>query len=83
MKEQQDIGRANESVEALQGYLAETESQLQSEIQTLEGSGNVQTEPLETLSIKPKKTNISVQLLSFVWAPFWTDESGNATPAWE
>lgn len=83
MKEQQDIGRANESVEALQGYLAETEAQLQSEIQALEGSGNVQTEPLETLSIKPKKTNISVQLLAFVWAPFWTDESGNSTAAWE
>lgn len=83
MKEQQDIGRANESVEALQGYLAETEAQLQSEIQALEGSGTVQTEPLETLNIKPKKSNISIQLLAFVWAPFWTDESGNAIPAWE
>jgi len=83
MKEQQDIGRANESVEALQGYLAETEAQLQSEIQTLEAKVNGQNEPLETISIKPKKTNISVQLLAFVWAPFWSDESGKATPAWE
>jgi hypothetical protein len=83
MKEQQDIGRANESVEALQGYLAETEAQLQSEIQTLEGRVNGQNEPLETISIKPKKTNISVQLLAFVWAPYWNDESGKTTPAWE
>jgi hypothetical protein len=82
MKEQQDIGRASESVEALQGYLAEMETQLQGEIQALEGKANVQNEPLETIHIKPKKTNISVQLLAFAWAPFWNDASGNATPAW-
>jgi hypothetical protein len=83
MKEQQDIGRANESVEALQGYLAETESQLQSEIETMESRINGQNEPFETILIKPKKTNISVQVLAFVWAPYWNDGSGQATPAWE
>ena len=83
MKEHEDIGRANESVEALQGHLAEAESQLQSEIQTLEGKFDSQNEPLETINIKPKKTNISVQLLAFAWAPYWNDESGQATPAWQ
>ena len=83
MKEHEDIGRANESVEALQGHLAEAESQLQSEIQTLEGKFDSQNEPLETINIKPKKTNISVQLLAFAWAPYWKDESGQATPAWQ
>jgi len=83
MKEQQDIGRASESVEALQGYLSETETELQGEIQAIESKASVQNETLETISIKPKKTNISVQLLALAWAPFWQDESGNAAPAWE
>ena len=81
MKEQEDIGRANESVEALQGYLSEAEAQLQSEIQVLDNK-SAQNEPLETINIKPKKTNISVQLIALAWAPYWNDASGTPTPAW-
>jgi len=40
------------------------------------------TENLETITIKPKKTNISVQLVALVWTPYWCDEQGTATPAW-
>ena len=64
------------------GFLAETEAQLQSDIQELEGKSDP-NEAFETINVKPKKTNISVQLLAFVWAPYWNDESGKATPAWE
>jgi hypothetical protein len=81
-KEQEDNKRANESVKAPQGHLSETEAQLQSEIQTSEGKTN-QNELLETINIKPKKTNVSVQLLALVWAPYWTDEAGKAAPARE
>lgn len=83
MKEQQDIGRASESVEALQGQLADLEAELKSETQTLETGSDAQGEQLETISVKPKKTNISVQLVALAWAPFWRDQSGTATPAWE
>lgn len=40
------------------------------------------TEVLETISIKPTKTDILVQLGSLAWAPYWKDETGNLTPAW-
>ncbi|HWN98209.1 MAG TPA: ATP-binding protein [Blastocatellia bacterium] len=83
IKEQQDVGRAAESVDVLQGQLADLEAELQSETQTLEAKIDAQTEPLETLSIKPKKTNISVELVALAWAPFWRDETGEATSAWE
>ena len=83
MKEQQDIGRAQESVEALQAQLADLESQLQSETQLLEAKLDAQNEQLEKISIKPKKSNISVQLVTLAWAPFWQDESGEETSAWE
>jgi hypothetical protein len=82
IKEQEDVGRANESVEALQGYLNDAEAQLQSEIQALD-TKSAQNEPLETINIKPKKTSISVQLLALAWAPYWNDASGKSTPAWE
>ena len=83
MKEQQDIGRAQESVDALQGQLGELESELQAETQALEAKVDAQGEQLETITIKPKKSNISVTLVTLAWAPFWRDESGAATPAWE
>ncbi|HSQ19833.1 MAG TPA: ATP-binding protein, partial [Blastocatellia bacterium] len=83
MKEQQDIGRASESVEALQGQLADLEAELKSETQTLETGSDAQGEQLETLSVKPKKTNISVQLVALAWAPFWCSQSGTVAPAWE
>ena len=82
MKEQQDIGRANETVEALQAQLVEIETELQSETQAMEAKIDAQNEQLETVSIKPKKTNISVQIVTLAWAPFWRDDSGEARPAW-
>jgi hypothetical protein len=83
MKEQKDIARAQESVEALQGDLAALEAQLQSETEALEAKLDAQNEQLETIAIKPKKTNISVQLLGLAWAPFWRDDSGEVQGAWE
>src|SRR6185436_16637407 len=83
MKEQQDIGRAGETVEALQEQLNALEAELQTETQALEAKIDAQNETLETISIKPKKTNISVQLVALAWAPYWRDESGDATSAWE
>ena len=83
MKEQQDIGRAQDSVEALQAQLADLEAELQNETQLLEAKIDAQNEQLEKISIKPKKSNISVQLVSLAWAPFWQNESGEATSAWE
>lgn len=82
MKENQDIGRAQESVELLQGQLAELDAELQSETQALEAKVDAQSEQLDTIGIKPKKANISVQLVTLAWAPFWQDESGAATSAW-
>ena len=82
-KEQQDIGRAQETVQAFQTQLAGIESDLQSETQALEGKIDAQNEQLETFSIKPKKTNISIQLVALAWAPYWRDDSGGTTPAWE
>src|SRR5262245_1922054 len=83
MKESQDIARAGETVEAMQQQLADLEGQLQAETSALEVSTDPAAEKLELITLKPKKTNISIGLLTLVWAPFWQAPGGTRTPAWE
>lgn len=83
MKESQDIARAEETVEALQQQLAGLESQLQAEIAALEVSTDPLSEKLETFTLRPKKTNISVGVLSLAWTPFWQEANGSLSSAWE
>ena len=82
MKEGQDIGRAEDTVEALQQRLADLDAEFKQVTAELEARTDPLTEPLETISIKPKKTNIAVQLVALVWAPHWVDEQGVATAGW-
>ena len=77
-----DVSRANDTVESLQQQLADLQAQFESESAALAEKVDPLTETLETISIKPKKTDIVVQLVSLVWAPHWQDEQGNITPGW-
>ena len=83
MKESQDIGRAEDNVEALQQKLADLNAEFEAQVAELQSSVDPLKEELETITIKPKKTNISVQLCALVWAPYWRDAQGTLTPAWE
>jgi len=83
MKEFQDIARAGETVEAMQQQLADLEAQLQTETLALEVSTDPAAEKLESITLKPKKTNISIALLTLAWAPYWRESGGAQTPAWE
>jgi uncharacterized protein DUF87 len=82
MKEGKDVDRAEENVDALQQQLAALEAELQEEIQSLTAQWDVETIPLETLNVRPKKSNISTKLVSLAWVPYWTDTSDHQTPAW-
>ncbi|MCJ7708604.1 MAG: hypothetical protein MUO38_13430, partial [Anaerolineales bacterium] len=82
MKEQQDVGRAEETVGAIQLQLADLEAEFKSEMDLLEAKIDPQTETLEPISIRPKKTGIAVQLLALAWAPYWQAKEGGPTPAY-
>jgi hypothetical protein len=82
LKERQDIGRAEETVEAIRQQLAELEVEFKAEMTALEAKTDPLTERLETVVVKPKKTNISVRLVALVWVPQWQDPQGKTTPAW-
>lgn len=81
LKEKEDIDRAQETVEAMQQQLADLESRFKEETAALEARIDPQTEVLETLRVKPKKTNIRVQLLALAWTPYWRTQGGEEAPA--
>ena len=37
----------------------------------------------EKVSVKPKKTGITVRALVLAWEPYWVGSDGNAARAWE
>ncbi|HUS09496.1 MAG TPA: hypothetical protein VMZ30_03440 [Pyrinomonadaceae bacterium] len=82
IKESQDVGRAEETVAALDAQLAELDAQFREETTAIEAS-DPQTETLETTLVKPTKANITINLLSLAWAPYWHDPQGQTTPAWQ
>ena len=81
-KETQDVGRATETVETLKQQLQDLEAQFAAETKELESAINPMTEALETVSVKPKKTNISVRLVALAWTPHWQDSTGGLTQAY-
>jgi hypothetical protein len=83
MKEAEDVDRAEDNVAALDQKLADLDAEFKAETANLERSFDPQTEQLETVSLKPTKANISIDLLTLVWAPYQHDSSGQAKPAWE
>ncbi len=78
-----DIERAQESVEAVQQQMADLQAQFDHEVAAVESTLDVQTETLESVSIRPKKSDITLQLVALAWAPYWQDHEGTLKAAWE
>jgi hypothetical protein len=83
MKESSDVARAGETVEAINQQITEMNSEVESATQELIAQQDTSTEQLEPVSVKPKKKDISVRLVSLAWLPYWRDSNGENVPAWE
>lgn len=68
-KEKQDVEHAQENLEALQEQRRRLDEEVQSEVRELSMRTDPLTEGLETVIIKPTKTNISIKLVALVWSP--------------
>ena len=68
-RESQDIARAQQNVTAIQEQLSELEASVQAEIAGLDATYHPQTEPLDTVSLKPKRAGIQIKLVALVWVP--------------
>ncbi len=75
-----DVARAQETVAAVQQARAALEAELQEEVAALEAPG--ESDRLEPVAIRPKKTDVRVQLCALAWTPYWRDRTGTLTPAW-
>ena len=79
-KERGDVARAQETVAAVQQDLAALETEIQTEMAALES--RAETDRLESVAIRPKKSDVRVRLCALAWTPYWRDAAGKLTPAW-
>jgi hypothetical protein len=80
VEEAQDVTRALDTVESLNRQLADLEARFAAELQTLEAAMSPATEVFDSVSLKPKKTHISVRLVSLCWMPDRQDAQGYLQP---
>jgi len=67
MKESEDISRASETVQAVTEQRQALEDELKMETSTLEAAGDPATETFDRISVKPKRANVTVKLVSLLW----------------
>ncbi|WP_367870749.1 ATP-binding protein [Luteolibacter sp. Populi] len=73
-KQHQDVNAAEEKVGTVQADIAAIEKDLQAEIETISRSYDPASLQLDTETLKPTKTNISVDSIALLWLPY--DERG-------
>jgi hypothetical protein len=81
LKESQDVARAGDNVQAITKQLADLQALLDQETEEVKAGTDPLAESLETCEVRPKKTDISVSLISLVWFPYWRDGKGGIAPA--
>jgi hypothetical protein len=82
LKEQKDVGRAGDTVEAVQEQLASLEQEVEAAVAAVTAKLDAANMEVETVSIKPKKTNISLGFSALVWAPCTHEAGKDPEPAW-
>lgn len=78
-RESSDVDRAEENVEALTQQLKALDDDFQADATALAQQFELTDDLFETISLKPKKTNIQVRTVVLAWTPFNADGS----PAWK
>lgn len=75
-KEAQDVDRASESLETLKKRLAGYDADFQSDVDRITAEYDPSSQPLERVTLRPTKTNISVKLVALGWVPYWERDDG-------
>ena len=81
-QESSDVGRAEENAGAIHQQYADLDAQFKQDCDAIDATSDPMTDELDKVTLKPKKTNITVRMLALCWAPHAMDAGGNATPAW-
>ncbi|MFO0866905.1 MAG: hypothetical protein U0744_20075 [Gemmataceae bacterium] len=83
MKDMQDENIAEDNVQALEQRKTEIQKEFDDEVAALNATIDPLKEELEQITIKPKKTNITVRLVALTWLPSWKQSDGSEITAWE
>lgn len=82
MKESDDVARMKERLDQANQRLLDLDAEFRAESAELEARTDPLAEPLETVSLKPKKANVSPKLVALVWVPEWASADGTRAPGW-
>jgi len=82
IEQSKDVTRAEETIESISKQIQDLDAEFNAEVANLDEKLDPQTEVLDTLVIKPRKSDINVQFVSLVWAPYWQDGQGTLSQAW-
>ena len=82
VKEQGDVGRAGDTVEAVNAQIAKLEQEVEAAVAAITTKLDAASAEIETLTIRPKKLNISIGFSSLVWAPCKHEPGKDPEPAW-
>ncbi len=67
-KESADVDRAGETVEAIDAQIADLNKQFEADVAAAQGKVDPATEQFEAVTVRPKKTAITVSLVALVWS---------------
>ena len=82
-KESMDVARAQQSADAVKQEMAELDQRLQADIASLEASFDPSTEELEEVMVKPKSTDITLEVFGLTWMPYRKGADGRLSPDWQ
>lgn len=82
-KESMDIARAQEMAAAVKQEIAELDERLQTEIDSLEGTFDPAAEQLEEVMLKPKGTDIALEVFGLTWLPYRKSADGRLSADWK
>jgi hypothetical protein len=81
LKERDDVGGATESLEVVRAQRAEIQAELQAEVERLSVANDPERFAIDTVSVRPRKSDIEVQGVSLVWVPYWMGDGGSSRRA--
>ncbi|MDW8261392.1 MAG: hypothetical protein RMJ35_02595 [Phycisphaerales bacterium] len=82
LEQRQDVDRAEANVAAARAELQRIEEQFAAESARAAAEIDRMLNDVQTISIRPKKTDITVRLLALAWVPQWQPANNAAQPAW-
>ena len=82
LQQRGDVSQAGESVEVLQRKYADLQAEFQSKIEEIHAALRPEALELEPLSLRPKKTDITVEKVVLAWMPYLVGAEGKLEPAY-